>query len=69
MSEDTARVQCGKCGNDLVTEEFPTANSIVKCENCGTSGRYEDVMGEATKQILDDIAKGFQKDFNIDFKF
>jgi predicted nucleic-acid-binding Zn-ribbon protein len=72
MSRDTARVQCAKCGSDLTTEQFPSSNSIVKCINCGTSGRYEDVMSEATNQVMDAIAKDLQKEFKefkIDMKF
>ena len=72
MSEDLIRVQCGSCGSDLVTEQFPTPNSTVKCLKCGTSSSYEDVTNEAGKQVFDAITKDLQKefkDFKIDLKF
>lgn len=68
MSQDTSRVQCGSCGGDLTTEQFPTQDSIVKCVSCGTSGRYEDVISEATNQVLESITKEF-KDIKINMKF
>lgn len=63
MSTTQVGVQCS-CGSDqFEVPRNPKASDTIKCARCGASGKYGDVMGQATAQAQAAVEKHFKDAF------
>lgn len=63
MTTTQVGIKCS-CGSDkFEMPKNPKASDTIKCAKCGASGKYGDVMGQATKQAAAAVQKQLKDAF------